>query len=268
MIVSSFTIIEDWVRQLGQGQFESVNLVPSNSETHGYLLSPADARALRRASLVVGMSPALEPWLEAWGKANPENPTVFWLFPHHHGTAGHDCSADPHAWISPPEVEKMVRSLALAMSRTKPGFNPEASLHQYFKEIKRVDDTLHSLFKPLPAHRRTLISQHANLGHFAERYDLKVAATILKGSSAESADPSARHFSGLLALVRKERIRVIVTDAGQNSALAQRLTEDAGIAAPVSLSFEFLAPPGQPGDTWASMMLINGQRLHQAFTAP
>jgi hypothetical protein len=43
------------------------------------------------------------------------------------------------------------------------------------------------------------------------------------------------------------------------------LTEDAGLPPPVSLSFEYLEPPGQPGDTWTSMMLANGKQLHQAL---
>ena len=66
-------------------------------------------------------------------------------------------------------------------------------------------------------------------------------------------------------MIRKQKICVIVTDAGQNEAFARRLTEDAGLPPPLSLSFEYLEPLGQPGDTWASMMLTNGKRLHQAL---
>ena len=94
-----------------------------------------------------------------------------------------------------------------------------------------------------------------------------VARTILASSSAESADPSARHFSELLALIRREGIRVIVTDAGQSDIFARRLAEDAGLPPPLSLSFEYLEPAGRPGDSWTGMMLLNGRRLHEALSS-
>jgi ABC-type Zn uptake system ZnuABC Zn-binding protein ZnuA len=267
LVVSSFTIIADWVQVIGGQRFELVNLVPSHSETHGYQLNARNARDLRRASLIVGMSPTLEPWLEDWAKANDRSARLLWLFDERKaGHEGHAHGSDPHAWTNPAEVKKMVRALATRLGEISSAKDTENSYNQYVKEIDRVDDELRRLFATLPAAQRNLVTQHANLGHFAESYGLRVARTILTSSSAESADPSARHFSELLALIRREGIRVIVTDAGQSDAFAQRLAEDAKLPPPLSLSFEYLEPAGRPGDTWVGMMLLNGRRLHEALS--
>ena len=268
VVVSSFTIIADWVQVLGGKQFEQVNLVPSHSETHGYQLSARNARDLRRASLIVGMSPTLEPWLEAWAKANDRTPRLLWLFDDRKADhQGHTHGADPHAWTDPSEVKKMTRSLASRLGAIGSTSDTEASYEQYVKEVDRVDAELRRLFATLPANRRSLVTQHANLSHFADSYGLRIPRTILASSSAESADPSARHFSEILALIRREGIRVIVTDAGQSDAFAQRLAEDAGLPPPLSLSFEYLEPAGRTGDTWVGMMLLNGRRLHEALSS-
>jgi ABC-type Zn uptake system ZnuABC Zn-binding protein ZnuA len=267
LVVSSFTIIADWVQVIGGKQFEQVNLVPSHSETHGYQLNARNARDLRRASLIVGMSPTLEPWLEAWAKANDRTPRLLWLFDDRKGDhSGHAHGSDPHAWTDPAEVKKMTRTLATRLSAVGSAESIEKSYNQYVKELERVDAELRRLFATLPANRRNLVTQHANLGHFAESYGLRIARTILASSSAESADPSARHFSELLALIRREGIRVIVTDAGQSDIFARRLAEDAGLPPPLSLSFEYLEPAGRPGDSWTGMMLLNGRRLHEALS--
>lgn len=267
LVVSSFTIIADWVQVIGAQGFELVNLVPSHSETHGYQLSARNARDLRRASLIVGMSPTLEPWLEDWAKANDRSTRLLWLFDERKaGHAGHAHESDPHAWTDPAEVKKMVRVLATRLGEISSAKDSEKSYLQYVKEIDRVDSELRLLFATLPPGRRSLVTQHANLGHFAESYGLRIARTILTSSSAESADPSARHFSELLALIRREGIRVIVTDAGQSDAFARRLAEDAGLPPPLSLSFEYLEPVGRPGDSWTGMMLHNGRRLHEALS--
>ena len=63
-------------------------------------------------------------------------------------------------------------------------------------------------------------------------------------------------------------MRVIITDEGQNETLARRLAKDAAIPAPLALSFEYLEPRGQDGDSWASMMRRNAQRLHAALMTP
>ncbi|MEY3549007.1 MAG: hypothetical protein RLZZ552_1375 [Verrucomicrobiota bacterium] len=267
LVVSSFTIVADWVQVLARKEVELVNLVPSHSETHGYQLNARNARDLRRAGLIVGMSPTLEPWLEAWAKANARTDRLVWLFDgHQHAPGTHNHCSDPHAWTDPAEVKKMTRLLADRLGRLLAPENVEVYYQQYVKKVDRIDEELRRLFVTLPADHRNLVTQHPNLGHFAGRFGLRVAKTILTSSSAESADPSARHFSDLLALIRREGIRVIVTDAGQSDAFARRLAEDAGLPAPLALSFEYLEPAGHPCDSWTGMMLHNGRRLHEALS--
>jgi len=264
LVVSSFTIIADWTHIIGKEGVMVENIVPARSETHGFQISPKQARDLRHADLIVGMSPSLEPWLEAWAKANHRTEALIWLHPEESGSA-HAHDADPHVWTDPNEVKTMVRLLARRLAAIAPRLNTEETYHQYVKEIDRVDEELKRLFASLPAERRVLLTQHANLGHFAAAYGLRIPRTILAGNSAEAADPSARHFSDLLRTIKKEGVRVVVTDAGQNDAFARRLTEDAGLPPPLALSFEYLEPPGRPGDSWVSMMLLNGRRLHDAL---
>jgi len=267
VVVTSFTIIADWVQVLGGKQFEQSNIVPSRSETHGYQLNARNARDLQRASLIVGMCPTLEPWLEAWAKAHDRADRLIWLFDDRAGDhQGLAQATDPHAWTSPAEVKKMTRRLADRLKAIGSSDATEDSYFKYVEEVDRVDQELRRLFAGLPADRRNLVTQHANMEHFAKSYGLRIAGTILAGSSAESADMSTRRFSELLALIRREGIRLIVTDAGQNDVFARRLAEDAGLPPPLALSIECLEPDGQPGDRWTSMMLLNGRRLHEALS--
>ena len=265
VVVSSFSVIEEWVQIIGGKGLKSISIIPRGSEAHGFQLSPRHAKDLRRASLIVAMSPEFEPWLAAWAKANGRTDSILWL---HGGSGvheGHDCADIPHAWTDPIEVKKMVKSLAERLPKIGRGIDTQSTYEQYLKEINAVDNELSQLFRQIAPDKRAFISHHANLGQFAKHFGLTVAGTIIASGSGESADPSARHFSELLALIRKQKIHVVVSDQGQSDAFARRLTEDAGLPPPLSLSFEYLEPIGQPGDTWTSMMLTNGKRLHQAL---
>lgn len=265
LVVSSFSVIEEWVQVIGGKRLESISIIPRRSEAHGFQLSPRHAKDLRRATLIVAMSPEFEPWLAAWGKANQRTDSILWLHCEAAALAGHNCADIPHAWTDPIEVKKMVKALAERLQKIEGVVNTQTAYEQYLNEINSVDKELSQLFREIPPGKRVFISHHANLGQFAMHFGLTVAGTIIASGSGESADPSARHFSELLALIRKQKIHVVVSDQGQSDAFARRLTEDAGLPPPLSLSFEYLEPIGQPGDTWTSMMLTNGKRLHQAL---
>jgi ABC-type Zn uptake system ZnuABC Zn-binding protein ZnuA len=260
-IVASFTIPHEWC-QVAVGQSLNVKcLVPEKSELHGFQLSAKDAQSLDRASLIIGMSPDLEPWLAAWVKANHREAKVIWLSPASPTT-------DPHRWTDPQEALKMLEALHLALGRLLPGVASPQTYERQVAEMKAVDQDLSRLFSSLPENARTVITQHPNLSWFAKRYGLRIADTILASGSAEAADPSARHYSDLLTQIRTQQVRVIITDEGQNETLARRLAKDAAIPAPLALSFEYLEPRGQDGDSWASMMRRNAQRLHAALMTP
>lgn len=268
LIISSFTIPNDWVGKL-LPKHPHRSLIPPQSEIHGYQLSPRDAKDLSKARLIIGLSPELEPWLASWVKANQKEGIMRWLSdeeqPHAHEGHSHD---DPHLWTDPRKVLEAVGRLRGYLKQDFPGEDLESNYQQVFKEYEAVDKTLQEAFQTVPPDKRVLITQHPNLGLFAKRYGLTVAGTIVSSSSAEAADPSARHFAQLLAMIKARGIRVIVVDAGQNSALAQRLAQDAGLPEPLALSFEALAPPGQEGSTWAAMMLRNGRLIQQALLRP
>lgn len=265
LVVTSFTIIQDWTQVVGGDDVEVLNLVPSGSETHGFQISPRHVKELRKASLIIGMSPSLEPWLEAWAKSNDRSNRILWLHPDSVLKSKPATESDPHVWTNPGKVKGMIQIIARRLAGLMPEKNTEVNVHQYLKDVETLDFELTGLFSSLPEAKRILITQHPNLGHFAEHFGLKVAGTILSSGSGEAADPSARHFSDLLGLVKKERIRVIVTDADQNDAFARRLAQDSNLPPPLPLSFEYLAAPGQPGDTWIKMMQMNGRKLHAAL---
>lgn len=263
-IVTSFSILDDWTGALVGPALRHQALVPAGSELHGFQLGANEAKALSTAKLIVGLSPASEPWLADWVQAHGKQASVVWLQTEEKdGRTG-----DPHPWTDPSLVLDFIPKLGQAMERVFTGLNTQNSVDKYLKEVKALDVDLRLAFAAIPPDRRRVITQHPNLGRLAQRYQLEVRGTILESPSAEAADPSARHYSRLLGLIRSENIRVLVTDEGQNDGIARRLCLDAAIPPPVALNFETLAPAGQPGDDWLGMMRLQSAKLREALLRP
>ncbi len=259
-VVTSFTIPNEWVGRLTGGQVAHSALIPSGGELHGYQLSTPDARLLSKAKLIVGINPELEPWLADWVKAHQRESAMLWLSPG-------KLVAGSHTWIVPAEVRAMVQRLTAALKQqpTLAGLVTENNIHQVLTEVSVVDYELRAAFAKLPPDQRAFITQHPGIEAFAQCYGLRVAGTILDNAAAESADPSARHFAALAKIIRTERIRVITCDAGQSHRLADQLARDTQLAPPTELCFEYLQRAGTPGDTWATLMRLNAQRLCDAL---
>lgn len=263
-IVTSFSILEDWTGRIVGPEIRHQTLVPAGSELHGYQLGANEAKALARAEMIIGLSPASEPWLADWVRAHGKESRTLWL-----QTMEKDGGEpDPHPWTDPALVAGFIRKIGEAIQRNFKGVNTEDSVRKYVAEIMRLDAELQASFATLPATKRKLITQHPNLGRLAQRYQLQIVGTILESPSAEAADPSARHYSHLLGLIRREQIRVLVTDEGQHDGLARQLCQDAGLPPPVALNFETLAPRGQPGDDWLAMMRRQSGKLREALLRP
>lgn len=256
-VISTFTVPDDWVSRVTPLQTHHFSLISSGGELHGYTLSAVDARRLGQARVIVGINPQLEPWLADWAKANRRTDGVLWLHPE-------PLQSGNHVWIVPSEVKRMV--LRLKQGLLTSGIEvSENSYNQLLKEINSVEKDLQEAFADLPPDARAFVTQHPGLEGFAQAFGLKVAGSILESASAESADPSARHYAELLKLIRTHRVKVLTVDEGQNQTFAERLATDAGLPPPVSLGFEFLQKPGTPGDSWATMMRLNGRKLAQAL---
>lgn len=263
-IVTSFSIVDDWTHRLIGPKISHRTLIPANSELHGYQLNAQDARALSHAALIIGLSPANEPWLADWVRANGRESATLWL----QESKSVEASEDPHTWTDPAMVAKLVVRLGAGLQVKFTDVKTEDAVKQYVNEIEALDHELVAAFASVPPERRKLVTQHPNLGRFAGRYQLKVFGTILESPAAEAADPSARRYSDLLKSIRQEGIRTLVVDEGQNDAIARRLCQDAGLPPPVAVSFETLAPPGQPGETWLGMMRLNARKLRDALLRP
>ncbi len=263
-IVASFSIVDDWTQVLVGQAIRHQALVPAGSELHGFQLGANEAKALSAAQLIVGLSPASEPWLAEWVKAHRREASTVWLqWEEKDGAAG-----EPHPWTDPSLVMGFVTKLGAAIQGKFTDVNTENNANQYLVKVKDLDTELREAFATLPSDRRKLITQHPNLGRLAQRYHLQIVGTILESPSAEAADPSARHYSRLLGLIRTEKIQVLVTDEGQNETIARRLCQDAGLPPPLALNFETLAPAGQPGADWLGMMRRQAGKLREALSRP
>lgn len=137
-VVTTFTILGDMVRQIGGDEVAVTTLVGPDGDAHVYEPTPADARALGAAKLVVVNGLGMEGWIDRLVKASgykgPVTVTSTGVKPiageEEHDEAGHEGQGhdhghdhgahDPHAWQSVANARSMPTTSSRALSPPLP----------------------------------------------------------------------------------------------------------------------------------------------------
>ncbi|MGE9296877.1 MAG: metal ABC transporter substrate-binding protein, partial [Puniceicoccales bacterium] len=177
----------------------------------------------------------------------------------HHHEHCHDHGVDPHVWLDPQLALQMVLAINTALNEAAPEYTTYFNRRRetYLEALLEVDHWAKEQLALIPVERRILINHHDNLRYFGRRYGYFTPASILGSATTETADPSARQFTELIALIQAQDAPAIFIDATANPRLAEQLAREAGLPKPSILYTGNLTPADGPAPDYLSMMRAN-----------
>lgn len=248
-------------------------IVPVGSSPHGYQLSPGDARDLASAGMVITIGPLLDPGIaRAIARQTPSD-RVFDLasalgidagdhagHDHHHHHHGHDehCdhAVDPHLWLDPELMLRMVGLLPEALrAHGMAADDADERAAGAGAEIAAVRDAYAERLAPFAG--RAIITHHNAFQRIADRYGLTVAQVIRPVAAVE---PTPGDLTRVLEAARAHGVGAIFIEPQYPDALPRR------IAGQLGLEIHTLNPEGSTD--WAAMMRENLDALVAGLSAP
>jgi zinc/manganese transport system substrate-binding protein len=190
-VATSFTILADFARNVGGDRVEVVSLVGPNGDAHSYVPSPADAKKLADAKLVILNGLGLEGSTERFMRAAAKNAKVIVASD---GIAplrlGND--PDPHAWQSVANAKIYVASVRDALIAVDPAGKStfEANAAAYLIRLDALDAEVTAEIAKIPPDRRKLVTTHDAFGYFGSAYGIAFIAP--HGVSTEAQASASR----------------------------------------------------------------------------
>ncbi len=263
-VVASFSILGDFVRNVGGDRVSVTTLVGPDSDAHVYSPTPADAKRIADAKLVFVNGLGFEGWLprlvkSAGGKATIVTATAG-ITPLKSGSA-----ADPHAWQSVANAKLYVANIRDALAAADPA-NAEtfkANASRYLTELDRLDREVGAAVAQLPESRRKVISTHGAFGYFAAAYGVAFIAPV--GVSTES-EASARDVAAIITQIKAARIPAVFMENISDPRLIRRISAETGARVGGTLYSDSLT--GEKGDspTYIAMVRHNIKALTSALS--
>ncbi|MBI3996004.1 MAG: zinc ABC transporter substrate-binding protein [Nitrospirae bacterium] len=265
-VIATFPVLTDLVRQVGRDRVTVVGLLSGMESEHTYTPKPADILAIGQARLLVKIGLGLEVWVDGLIKnagnrrllvittskgvpllKNPDTPN------------GSTSLGDPHIWLDPENAKLMVRHITEGLLKIDPAHKEYYMRNQaeYIQELDRTQKRLMTKLKPL--RNKKIITHHAAWSYFARRFGLTIRGSI---ASQAGTEPSAKHLSDLIRIIKAEKIRVIVSEPQLNPKLPQILARETGATVVVLTPI----PGALPGaETYRSMIEYDVNRLVDAL---
>jgi zinc/manganese transport system substrate-binding protein len=262
-VVASFSILADFVRNVGADQVNLITLVGADSDVHVYTPAPGDAKRIADAKLVIVNGLGLEGWLPRLVQSSGSKATVVTasagITPLKLGS-----SADPHAWQSVPNAKIYVTDIADALAAADPEHAEvfRARARAYLEQLDTLDREVRDAVAKIPADRRKVISTHDAFGYFAAEYGIQFIAPL--GVSTET-EPSARDIAAIIGQIKAQRIPAVFLENISDDRLIRRIAAETGARVGGTLISDGLTGEKGPAPTYIDMVRHNIKALTSAL---
>jgi zinc/manganese transport system substrate-binding protein len=268
--VATFSILGDFVRNVGGARVQLATLVGANGDVHVYAPTPGDVKTIAAADVVFVNGLGLEGWVDrlitAAATRAPIVVTSRGVTPHR-GSVGHDHAAsDPHAWQSVANAEIYAGNIRDALIAIDPsGENVyRGNAAAYLAALDSLDAQIKAVIESIPVARRKVITTHSSFGYFADAYGIEFIAP--EGLSTE-AEPSPRDVARLINQIRREKIPAVFIENVADPRLLQRIAVETGARIGGTLYSDALSPPDGPAPTYIDLMRHNVGELTKGLRA-
>ncbi|WP_424585618.1 metal ABC transporter substrate-binding protein [Zwartia sp.] len=266
-VVASFSILADMVKQVGGPHVAVTSLVGPNSDAHVFDPTPADAKRLAQAKLVVVNGLGFEGWMNRLIKSSGYKGPVLTASKgvktipmaksdHDHGHNHSHAAPDPHAWQNLMNARQYVENIKVALSAAMPAQTADfqARAAAYLKQIDALEKSTQAKIAAVPMERRRVITSHDAFGYFARAY--KVTFYPLQGLSTGS-EPSAADVVRIVNEIKKNKVTAIFAENISDPRVLERVAKDTGAKIGGTLFADALSEPGTDADTYLKMFERN-----------
>jgi len=275
-VVASFSILGDIVGNVGGDRIALTTLVGPDGDAHVFQPSPADAKAVAAADLVVVNGLGFEGWMERLAEAAGYKGQIAvasaGVTPRamaeeeeeHAEEAEHHDGVDPHAWQNIGNGEIYVANIAKALSAADPGnaATYQANADAYLAKLKALDAKVKAAILALPPERRKIITSHDAFGYFAAAYGLDVLAP--QGVSTES-EASAKGVAALITQIRETKAPAVFIENISDPRLIEQIAKETGARIGGTLYSDALSGADGPAATYIAMFENNVAMLTAAL---
>lgn len=275
-IVTSFTLIEDMVKQMGGDLVEVHNLVPIGTDPHEYDPLPEDIKAATDADVIIYNGFNLEGgdedgWIiklaESIGKDFDEfyelmaGADPLYLS----GDDGEEDEINPHTFLDPVLGILMAENTLDALVENLPDHKEELeeNAENYIDELKEIDKEYEEKIGEIPEEDRILVTSERAYQYMANRYGLE-EGFVFQIDTEEQGTPE--QIKSLVDFVNEKQPPVLFVESNVDERAMETVSDETGVEVYTEIFSDEIGKPGEEGDTYVKFLRYNIEKIHEGLT--
>lgn len=269
-VITSFSILGDMVKNIGGERVQVTTLVGADGDVHAYEPTPAAAKSVNEADLVVVNGLGLEGWVDRLIKASGYKGTVavasFGVKPRNMkgDSKNSQATIDPHAWQDLDNGRIYVANIAKALTSVDPsGTTTYTTLSgTYIAMLIELNTWVKAEFSAIPEPKRRMLTSHDAFGYLSGAYGIEILSPM--GLSTES-EPSAGEVMKLIRQIKKEKITAVFVENISDPRMIEQIARESGVIVGGELYSDALSKPDASAPTYIDMFKNNVTKIVAAM---
>ncbi|WP_300266951.1 metal ABC transporter substrate-binding protein [Microbacterium sp.] len=226
VVLTTFTVLADIAGNVAGEHLRVESITKPGAEIHGYEPTPGDVRTATDADLILDNGLNLEAWFAQFVDELDASHTVV-----SEGIEVIDITADayagkpnPHAWMSPANVQLYVDNMVTAFSELDPEHADEfvANAEAYKAELQHVHDDLVASLSELPANERALVTCEGAFSYLAR--DAELTETYIWPVNAEQ-QATPRQIAAVIEFVNDNDVPAVFCESTVSDRAMRQVVE-------------------------------------------
>jgi zinc/manganese transport system substrate-binding protein len=266
-VVASFSILGDFVKNIGGDRVNLTTLVAAGADAHVYSPTPNDAQKLLQAKIVFINGLRFESWMDRLVTSSGTNAKIITttkgikpLETNNHDEHG----LDPHAWQNIANAKIYSTNIRDALIAVDPAGKAtyETNTSAYIAKLDALEVETKAALAKIPASKRKIITSHDAFGYFAKSYNIEFIAP--QGISTD-AEASAKDVARIIRQIKSEKITAIFVENMTDPRLIQRIATETSAKSGGTIFSDSLSDDKGKASTYIDMMRHNVEQITQAL---
>lgn len=268
VVLTTFTVLADIAENVAGDHLRIESITKVGAEIHGYEPTPGDIRKASEADLILDNGLNLEAWFDQFVN-ELDAPHVVVSKRVETIDIAEDAYAgmpNPHAWMSPLNVQIYVDNMVTAFSALDPDNASDYAANgaAYKLELQSVQDDLVEALSALPANQRALVTCEGAFSYLARDAEL-TEKYIWPVNAEQQATP--KQIASTIEFVRDNDVPAVFCESTVSDAPMQQVVEATGAEFGGVLYVDSLSEPGGPVPSYLELIRHDTTTIIDALTA-
>ena len=225
-VLTTFTVLADIAQNVAGDDIEVTSITKPGAEIHGYEPTPGDIRAASDADLVIDNGLNLEAWFAQFVETVDVTHVVVsdGVEPIDIADDAYAGTPNPHAWMSPANVQVYVDNIAEAFADLVPASADAfaARAADYKAQLQQIQDDLDARLSELDADHRALVTCEGAFSYLAR--DAGLTEQYLWAVNAEQ-QATPQQIAATIEFVRDRDVPAVFCESTVSDRAMQQVVE-------------------------------------------